>query len=85
MRPPGPQQNTHCPLAPKSLSRPSTPKLYPRHTERGVPLSQLQKHNSFAHDWKWWPGSVMTTTTSLGHSACSPGHYTKCPNPIGLG
>ena len=41
--------------ASKSMFRPSIPILYPCHTELGVPFSQMQKHNSFMHDWKkWW-------------------------------
>ena len=49
--------------------------LYTRHTKLGVPFSRLQKHKSFMHDWnKWWPGSVMTTLTSLRIIACSLGH-----------
>ena len=59
----------------KSMFRPSIPMLYLRHTELGVPLSQLQKHKSFMHDWKkWWQGSVMTILTSLGIIACSLDH-----------
>ena len=46
----------HAPsVRPYSMFRPSIPILYPRHTELGVPFSQLQKHKSFMHDWKkWW-------------------------------
>ena len=50
----------------KSMLWPSIPMLYPCHAELGVPFSQLQKHNSFVHDWKkWWGGIVMTILTSL--------------------
>ena len=43
------QRGNVCPPRPasKSMLRPSTPLLYPRHTELGVPFSQLQRHKAF--------------------------------------